>query len=72
MKRKKSVFFEPYEGGTLVEIFTGGNYISAVVNLNKWFMFRKVRLISARGLNYDYARKLILEEYKAWINQNER
>jgi len=68
MKHKKCVFFEPYGDGTLVEIFTGGNYISAVVNLNKWFMFRKVKLISAKGLNYDYARKLILEEYKAWSN----
>ncbi len=52
-----------WKDGEMVTLVVDGQFMAAIVNLDKWFMFRRVRLISAFGLNYEWAREQILNEY---------
>ncbi|AFK66716.1 hypothetical protein COPG_00120 [Colwellia phage 9A] len=63
-----SVTHQP--NGELVCITLGKHKISAIVNMKKWFMFRKINLVSALGLNYDYAREQILKHYKNYCKES--
>jgi hypothetical protein len=47
--------------GDLVELNADGIHIRAIINLDNWF--RKVTLLEAKCLNYDWAKAVILKHY---------
>ena len=62
-----SIVVTEQPNGNLVELVLDGVImISAIINLKKWFMFRKVRLVSARGMNYEWAKEEVLKHYKSY------
>ncbi len=48
--------------GDLVSIEIDDNHILAIVNLDNWFS--KVKLLSATGLNYDWAKEQAIKAIK--------
>jgi len=54
---------EPTLQGDLVTISNKHNKIVALVNLNNWFTFRKIKLLHADGLNYEWAKEQVLIFY---------
>ena len=55
--------------GDVVTLENEHNLIIAIVNPKKWFMFRKVQLQAAKGLNRDFARELVWAEYNKHIKE---
>ena len=49
--------------GDLVEYYCEGLTIIAIINTSNWFF--KVKLLSADGLNYEWAKSAILAAYTA-------
>tara|TARA_R110000851_G_C12691980_1_gene525059 strand:+ start:209 stop:439 length:231 start_codon:yes stop_codon:yes gene_type:complete len=52
--------------GDLVEYYCEGLTVIAIINTSNWFF--KVKLLSAEGLNYEWAQSAILAAYTAKKN----
>lgn len=55
--------------GDFVQVYIGHHYIAAIVNVRRVFLMNKVGLVDAQGLNYTFAREVVLELYKRKIEQ---
>ena len=64
-----SVSIMKFINGDVVTLENEHNLIIAIVNPKKWFMFRKVQLQTAKGLNREFARELVWTEYNKHIKE---